>query len=228
MGKHTRAVLCAAWSNTEILAMGASDKQVGPYTLASQAVAQGPFQHQGCYARCQATQAHTSNHSYCTACCIHNRKPFAALLLKLVASASAGLLHVLAGLFLSEHAEAVPQVTLTRGSDGETLNTLSMRLDPVEVCFADKKEEPGEAKPDSCTISVNVGKRNLYLITVSAHSAMLQVAKWLVTCMHRHDSAVPDLIAVHRGSQHAWLSYTFASRCSKSVLSDTTCACQDV
>ncbi|MCJ1241738.1 WD repeat-containing protein 19, partial [Varicellaria rhodocarpa] len=28
MGKHTRAVLCAAWSNTDILAMGGSDKQV--------------------------------------------------------------------------------------------------------------------------------------------------------------------------------------------------------
>ncbi len=28
MGKHTRAVACAAWNNTEILAMGATDKQV--------------------------------------------------------------------------------------------------------------------------------------------------------------------------------------------------------
>lgn len=28
MGKHTRAVSCAAWNNTEILAMGATDKQV--------------------------------------------------------------------------------------------------------------------------------------------------------------------------------------------------------
>lgn len=61
------------------------------------------------------------------------------------------------------------QVTLSRGSDGETLSTLSMKLDPVEVCFAEKKEEPGQAKQDSCTISVNVGKRNLYLITVSSH-----------------------------------------------------------
>ena len=44
-----------------------------------------------------------------------------------------------------------------------------MKLDPVEVCFAEKKEEPGQAKQDSCTISVNVGKRNLYLITVSGY-----------------------------------------------------------
>ena len=69
------------------------------------------------------------------------------------------------------------QVTLSRGSDGETLSTLSMKLDPCEVCFAEKKEEPGQAKQDSCTISVNVGKRNLYLITVSdlvsrSHEAM--------------------------------------------------------
>ncbi|KAL3146553.1 hypothetical protein ABBQ32_000795 [Trebouxia sp. C0010 RCD-2024] len=92
MGKHTRAVLCAAWSNTDILSMGASDKQV----------------------------------------------------------------------------------TLTRGSDGETLNTLSMKLDPVEVCFAEKKEEPGQTKHDSCTISVNVGKRNLYLITLDAKGQALE------------------------------------------------------
>lgn len=61
-------------------------------------------------------------------------------------------------------------MTLTRGSDGETLNTLSMKLDPMEVCFAARKEEPGQTKHDSCTISVNVGKRNLYLITVSGPS----------------------------------------------------------
>lgn len=34
MGKHTRAVACAAWNNTEILAMGATDKQV-PYVVLS-------------------------------------------------------------------------------------------------------------------------------------------------------------------------------------------------
>lgn len=37
MGKHTRAVLCAAWSDTDILAMGASDKQVKVMLLALQA-----------------------------------------------------------------------------------------------------------------------------------------------------------------------------------------------
>ncbi len=59
------------------------------------------------------------------------------------------------------------QITLTRGSDGETLSTFSVKLDPCEVCFAEKKDEPGQAKQDSCTLSVNVGKRNLYLITVT-------------------------------------------------------------
>lgn len=49
---------------------------------------------------------------------------------------------------------------------------MSMKLDPHEVCFAEKKEEPGQAKQDSCTISVNVGKRNLYLITVSHHTPL--------------------------------------------------------
>ena len=49
---------------------------------------------------------------------------------------------------------------------------MSMKLDPHEVCFAEKKEEPGQAKQDSCTISVNVGKRNLYLITVGHHLAL--------------------------------------------------------
>jgi len=63
------------------------------------------------------------------------------------------------------------QVTLTRGSDGETLNTFSVKLDPYEVLFAEKKAEPGQAKQGSCTLSVNVGKRNLYLITVS-HAAV--------------------------------------------------------
>jgi len=33
MGKHTRAVACAAWNNTEILAMGATDKQVQDVVL---------------------------------------------------------------------------------------------------------------------------------------------------------------------------------------------------
>ena len=63
------------------------------------------------------------------------------------------------------------QVTLTRGSDGETLNTFSVKLDPYEVLFAEKKAEPGQAMQGSCTLSVNVGKRNLYLITVS-HAAV--------------------------------------------------------
>ena len=56
-----------------------------------------------------------------------------------------------------------------------------MKLDPFEVCFAEKKEEPGQAKPDSCTISVNVGKRNLYLITVSRHLTVLLAGnvRWL-------------------------------------------------
>ena len=58
-------------------------------------------------------------------------------------------------------------MTLTRGSDGGTLNTFSVKLDALEVCFAEKKQEPGQAKHDSCTLSVNVGKRSLYLITVS-------------------------------------------------------------
>ncbi|KAL0053124.1 hypothetical protein WJX82_001225 [Trebouxia sp. C0006] len=92
MGKHTRAVACAAWNNTEILAMGATDKQV----------------------------------------------------------------------------------TLTRGSDGETLNTFSVKLDPYEVLFAEKKAEPGQAKQGSCTLSVNVGKRNLYLITLDAQGQALE------------------------------------------------------
>ncbi|KAL0039283.1 hypothetical protein WJX79_001413 [Trebouxia sp. C0005] len=92
MGKHTRAVACAAWNNTEILAMGATDKQV----------------------------------------------------------------------------------TLTRGSDGETLNTFSVKLDPCEVLFAEKKAEPGQAKQGSCTLSVNVGKRNLYLITLDAQGQALE------------------------------------------------------
>lgn len=56
-----------------------------------------------------------------------------------------------------------------------------MKLDPVEVCFAEKKEEPGQAKQDSCTISVNVGKRNLYLITVSGH--MTQLPKAMFTAL---------------------------------------------
>ena len=60
------------------------------------------------------------------------------------------------------------QVTMTRGSDGETLSSFSIKLDPAEVCFAERKGEPGQTKRDSCTISINVGKRNLYLITVSS------------------------------------------------------------
>ena len=87
-----------------------------------------------------------------------------------------------AGPCLLDHVEAVPQVTLTRGSDGETLNTLSMKLDPLEVCFAEKKEEPGQIKHDSCTISVNVGKRNLYLITVSSPSNSAAGAECLLAC----------------------------------------------
>lgn len=65
-----------------------------------------------------------------------------------------------------------------------------MKLDPCEVCFAEKKEEPGQAKHDSCTISVNVGKRNLYLITVSDLRSLLNAAMYvtLTLDMHTHDS----------------------------------------
>ena len=66
-------------------------------------------------------------------------------------------------------------MTLTRGSDGETLSTFSVKLDPTEVYFAEKKQEPGQAKLDSFTVSVNVGKRNLYLITVSDLVAALSL-----------------------------------------------------
>ena len=58
-------------------------------------------------------------------------------------------------------------MTLTRGSDGVTLSTYSVKLDPCELYFAEKKSEPEKTSQDTYSLSVNVGKRNLYLITVS-------------------------------------------------------------
>ena len=63
MGKHTRAVLCAAWSNTDLLAMGASDKQVKLYRLSSPNTRQTPFQFQ----ESLLYQAHCPAHTIKTA-----------------------------------------------------------------------------------------------------------------------------------------------------------------
>ena len=90
------------------------------------------------------------------------------------------------------------QVTMTRGSDGETLSSFSIKLDPTEVCFAERKGEPGQTKQDSCTISINVGKRNLYLITVSrrnrdlVHTHLTHVLESAINhhCYYRKSSTV--------------------------------------
>lgn len=110
------------------------------------------------------------------------------------------------------------QVTLSRGSDGETLSTLSMKLDPVEVCFAEKKEEPGQAKQDSCTISVNVGKRNLYLITVSGNMTRSHKAIYTALQFERTQvTASKQGTATDGGSSpccsNLRLSATFACTC---------------
>ena len=67
------------------------------------------------------------------------------------------------------------QVSISQGTSGDTVRTFTLKLEPRELCFADKKEEGTQTRRTDTTVSINVGGRNLYLVQVSP----LCWLKWL-------------------------------------------------
>lgn len=59
---------------------------------------------------------------------------------------------------------AALQVTISQGTDGETLSVFPLKQEPCEVFFAFSKDDAAHSK--QTTLSVNVGKKSLYLIKV--------------------------------------------------------------
>ena len=55
-------------------------------------------------------------------------------------------------------------MTISQGTDGETLSVFPLKQEPCEVFFAFSKDDAAQNK--QTTLSVNVGKKSLYLIKV--------------------------------------------------------------
>lgn len=59
------------------------------------------------------------------------------------------------------------QVSISQGTSGDTVRTFTLKLEPRELFFADKKEEGAQTRRADTTVSINVGGRNLYLVQAS-------------------------------------------------------------
>ena len=65
------------------------------------------------------------------------------------------------------HVSLMLQVSISQGISGDTVRTFTLKLEPRELFFADKKEEGAQTRHADTTVSINVGGRNLYLVQAS-------------------------------------------------------------
>ena len=59
-------------------------------------------------------------------------------------------------------------MTVSSGIDGDTVKTLHLKMEPHEIKFNRRKVTDGDGDEQEDTVSINVGQRSIYLLSVRA------------------------------------------------------------